>query len=148
VAHADNELIIRRPIAVVFAYLANGENNPNWRGGILQVARTSDRAGLGATYRQVIAGPRGRQVRHDYRVVTYDPPTRLEFQHLLGLARPTGRFQLTAIEPDRTLVRFELDWQPRGIRKMLNSMMERWMTGEVAQLDELQRLLEEPAGPG
>jgi uncharacterized protein YndB with AHSA1/START domain len=148
VAHADHELIIRRPSEVVFAYLADGENNPNWRGGILRVARTSDQAGLGATYRQVVAGPRGRQVRHDYRVVTYDPPTRLEFQHLLGLARPAGRFQLTAVEPDRTLVRFELDWQPTGLRKVLNNMIERWMTDEVARLDELQRLLHEPAGPG
>jgi hypothetical protein len=49
---------------------------------------------------------------------------------------------------DHELMRFELDWQLTGLRKVLNNMIERWMTDEVARLDELQRLLHEPADPG
>jgi uncharacterized protein YndB with AHSA1/START domain len=54
-AHAKNEVLIERPIADVFAYLADGENNTRWRSGILEVARTSEGNGLGAAYRQVVS---------------------------------------------------------------------------------------------
>jgi uncharacterized protein YndB with AHSA1/START domain len=145
-AHAKNTVFIDRPIADVFAYLANGENNSRWRGEILQVERTSDQDGLGATYRQLIGGPNGRRVRHDYRVTVYEPPTRLHFQHTVGLARPIGRFALTAAGPDRTAVEFELTWEAKGLKRVFNKMIESWMAAEVARLDQLKRLLEAQTG--
>jgi uncharacterized protein YndB with AHSA1/START domain len=146
-AHAMNEVFIDRPIQDVFIYVANGENNARWRGGILEVARTSEEIGLGATYRQVISGPNGRSVRHDYRVTTYDPPSRLHFQHMVGLARPAGRIELTTAGQDRTAVRFELSWEPKGFRRIFfDDMIGRWMATEVARLDVLKRQLEEQVG--
>lgn len=138
-----NEVLVDRPIEEVFAYLSDGENNARWRGGILEVERTSDSGGQGATYRQIIQGPGGRRVRHDYRVVAYEPPVRLRFAHTAGLARPAGQFELTAVGPVRTAVSFELSWLPTGLKHVFNNMVERWMVGEVARLDELKRVLEE-----
>jgi uncharacterized protein YndB with AHSA1/START domain len=142
VAHASNETTIHRSIDDVFAYLAHGENNALWRGRILEVARTSDHDGLNATYRQVISGPNGRRVRHDYRVTVYEPPQLMHFQHSAGLARPNGQLELTAVNPELTAVRFELDWRPTYFRRFLDDMIETWMLSEVAQLAELKRLLE------
>jgi uncharacterized protein YndB with AHSA1/START domain len=142
-AYARNEVFIDRPIEDVFTYLTNGENNARWRGGILEVTRTSGRDGQGATYRHVIRSPNGRRVRHDYRVTAHEPSTRLRFEHTVGLARPVGQFELTAVGPARTAVSFELSWPPKGLKRALNDMVESWMTSEVARLDNLKRLLEE-----
>lgn len=141
-AYAKSETFIERPIQDVFTYLSHGENNAQWRGEVLQVVRTSDHDGNGATYRQIIRGPNGRRVRHDYRITTYQPPTRLHFRHTVGLARPVGRFELTAVSPARTAVTFELSWSAKGVTRFLDNMIERWMTTEVARLDNLKRLLE------
>jgi uncharacterized protein YndB with AHSA1/START domain len=141
-AYARNEVVINRPIEDVFAYLAAGENNARWRGGVLEVVRTSGQNGHGATYRQVVQGPNGRRIRHDYRVTTHEPPTRLRFEHTTGLARPVGHFELAAVGPARTAVSFELTWPAKGPKRLLNNMIERWMTSEVTRLDNLEQLLE------
>jgi hypothetical protein len=81
-------------------------------------------------------------VRHDYRVTVYEPPTRLHFAHMVGLARPAGRFELASAGPERTSVRFEMDWKPKGVRRMFDNMINSWMATEVARLADLERLLE------
>jgi len=133
---------IDRPIADVFAYLADGTNNPRWRRGVLEIRRTSANDGEGATYLQVLAGPGGRRVRGDYRVTTYQPPTLLEFVVTAGPARPTGRFQLSVADQGRTTVTFSLDHEPRGLMRLMSGMVSRQMQVEVGQLQHLKQDLE------
>jgi uncharacterized protein YndB with AHSA1/START domain len=142
-AYAKNEIIIDRPIADVFDFIANGENNARWRGGILEVTRTSAQNGLGATYRQAIGGPFGRKVPLDYRVTEYQRPTALQYQRSTGIARPTGRFELTELEPDRTSVVFEMSWKSRDLRRIFDNMITMWMATEVASLGNLKDVLEQ-----
>ncbi|MGE5156439.1 MAG: SRPBCC family protein, partial [Betaproteobacteria bacterium] len=59
-AHAQHTVTINRPITDVFAYLADGTNNPHWRPGVVEILRTSATDGPDATYRQILAGPGGR----------------------------------------------------------------------------------------
>src|SRR2546423_8196370 len=86
--HAENTVTIERPIGDVFAYLADGTNNPRWRAGVLSIERTSAGEGADATYRQVLSGPGGRKIAGDYRVTRYEPPHRLEFAVIARPARP------------------------------------------------------------
>jgi uncharacterized protein YndB with AHSA1/START domain len=87
-AHAQHTVTINQPIADVFAYLADGTNNPHWRPGVLEIHRTSATDGPDATYRQILKGPGGRRISGDYRVTTHTPPTLLEFTVTAGPARP------------------------------------------------------------
>jgi uncharacterized protein YndB with AHSA1/START domain len=89
-AQAEHSVTVGRPIADVFAYIADGANNPRWRAGVLEIERTAGGEGVGASYRQVLAGPAGRRIRGDYRVTKYQAPTLLEFVVTAGPARPTG----------------------------------------------------------
>jgi uncharacterized protein YndB with AHSA1/START domain len=141
-AHAQNTLVIARPIDEVFSYLADGNNNLYWRSGVLEIERTSAAMGTGATYRQVLAGPGGRKIRGDYRVTGYDPPHSLDFAVTAGPARPTGRFTLTEDAPDRTTVTFTLDLTPTGLLWLLGPMIAKQMRVEVAQLQRLKQNLE------
>ena len=61
---ATNELTIDRPPAEVFAFLADGENDPRWRPAVADVARASGN-GAGTVFRQGMKGPIGRRIQAD-----------------------------------------------------------------------------------
>jgi len=141
--HAEHSVTVSRPAQTVFDYLAEGTHNRDWRAGVLEIARTSEDTGLGATYRQVLAGPGGRRIDGDYRITTFDPPRRLAFQVTAGPARPSGVFELSETDGPATRVRFALDVNPSGLMKLMTPMISRQMQREVAQLDKLKSILEQ-----
>src|SRR5215472_15440858 len=140
--HAEHSITINRPPQAVFDYLADGTHNPDWRSGVVEISRTTQADGQGASYRQVLAGPGGRRIDGDYRVTVFDPPRRLEFLVTAGPARPAGVFELTE-NPDRTTeVRFALDIAPTGMMRLMTPMISKQMRSEVAQLEALKAILE------
>jgi len=48
----SNTITIARPVGDVFAFLANAENDKQWRGGVTEMTRTSGQ-GVGILYRQI-----------------------------------------------------------------------------------------------
>jgi hypothetical protein len=128
-SHAEHTVTVNRPAGAIFDYLADGTHNAEWRSGVLEIERTSPGNGQGATYRQVLSGPGGRQIDGDYQVTA-------------GPARPSGMFELTETTPGTTTVRFTLDLRPSGLMKLLTPMIARQVRHEVAQLDTLKTVLE------
>lgn len=55
--HAEHSVTINRPSQAVFDYLADGTNNRDWRSGVVEIRRTTQEEGQGASYRQVLTGP-------------------------------------------------------------------------------------------
>jgi uncharacterized protein YndB with AHSA1/START domain len=139
---AERTVTIRRAADQVFAYLTDAANDKQWRSGVLEIERTSDADGVGAVYRQVLAGPGGRRIPGDYRVTVFDPPRRFEFQVIAGPARPRGSLEFTARGDEETEVRFALDVRPRGLTVLLTPMIAAQMRKEVAALDTAKRILE------
>jgi|SRR5579859_2312425 len=140
--HAENTVTIDRPIEDVFAYLADGTNNPRWRSGVVSIEPVPGKQGAGAAYRQKLRGPGGRSIDGDYRITTYQPPTLIEFEVTAGPARPTGRFALTEAGPGRTTVTFSLDLRPTGLMRLMSGMVDKTMRSEVGQLAALKADLE------
>ena len=143
--HAEHSITINRPPQAVFDYLADGTHNPDWRSGVVEISRTTQADGQGASYRQVLTGPGGRRIDGDYRVTVFDPPRRLEFVVTAGPARPAGAFELTENPDQTTSVRFTLDINPAGLMKLMTPMIKKTMRTEVAQLDTLKEVLERRA---
>src|SRR6476620_6117891 len=95
-AHAENEITIERPATEVYAFLADGLNNPAWRQSVQSIALRSGAPGeSGAVYGQTLSGPRGRPIQGDYRITEAEPGRVLAFQVVAGPARPEGRYVLT-----------------------------------------------------
>jgi uncharacterized protein YndB with AHSA1/START domain len=140
--HAEHIVTVSRPARDVFAYLADGTHNRQWRAGVLEIERTTAAQGAGAAYRQVLVGPGGRRIDGDYRVTVFDPPRRLEFLVTAGPARPSGVFELTESTDQSTQVRFVLDLKPTGLMRLMAPMITRQMRQEVTQLDTLKTILE------
>ena len=141
-AHAQNSVTIDRSPADVFAFLADGLNNPQWRDGVRKIELAGGEPGqVGAVYCQVLAGPGGRSIDGDYRITSATPGEELSFEVIAGPARPTGVYTLSA-SGDGTTVVFALDLTPKGVMRLMNSMITKTMEAEVAQLSALKRVLE------
>lgn len=151
VPHAENMVVIAAPISEVFAFVADGTNNPRWRPGVMDISAPSDGPGVGAVYGQGLRGPKGQRMDGDYRITEYSPPARLAFEVIAGPARPTGAFEMEEPLPGATIVRFSLDLQGRGLMKvpmkLAGPMIARQMQAEVACLGRLKEELETPRNP-
>ena len=137
---ASNEIVIERPPSEVFAFLANPGNDPQWRRGVVELRHESGEH-VGARYAQKVSGPGGRQISADIEITEYEPDRLIAFRTTTGPVRPSGRYTLTP-EGDGTRVRFELEAQVKGLKRLLAPMVQRTMSSEVRALNRLKQLLE------
>ncbi len=137
---ATNTVKIARPPADVFAFLADGTNDPQWRSGVVDV-RLRSGSGAGAVYEQGVRGPFGRRVPADYEITAYEPNRRIGFRAIAGPVRPEGSYDLEPVEGG-TRVTFSLRCTPSGLAKLMTPMVASTMRSEVAQLDRLREVLQ------
>ena len=136
----SNTITIARPAAEVFAFLADAENDKQWRSGVIEMTRTSGQ-GTGTTYRQIVAGPGGRRIDADVEITEFVPDQRITFRTTKGPVRPTGSYDLQSRDGG-TVVTFRLAATLGGIKKLMAPMVAKTMKSEVAALTELKRVLE------
>jgi len=138
---ASRTIAIHRPVADVFAFIADGSNGRQWRSGVLDISRVSGE-GKGAVYRQGVKGPGGRRIAADYEVTEYLPPTRLAFRAIAGPVRPTGRYELSETH-EGTRLTFSLEAQMGFVKRVLMAnAVQSSMDAEIAALDRLKAILE------
>jgi uncharacterized membrane protein len=141
VPSASQSVTINRPASEVFAFVADGENAPRWRTGVLDVQRVSGQ-GVGAVYQQGVRGPGGRRIAADYEVTAYEPDTLLAFKTIAGPVRPTGEFRLQEADGATTLT-LSLQADLGGVKRLfMSGTVQKTMDAEVAAIDNLKRLLE------
>jgi uncharacterized protein YndB with AHSA1/START domain len=138
---AEHEVTIARPPEEVFAFLADGTNDPQWRPAVADVAHESG-SGAGARYRQGMKGPMGRRIPADFEITEHEPPRALAFRVTAGPVRPRGRYELTPAGAG-TAVRFRLECELSGPKKVFMSRpVQKSMDGEVRNLERLKQVLE------
>lgn len=101
----SNTITIAHPVGDVFAFLANAENDRQWRGGVIEMTRTCGQ-GVGTTYRQIVAGPGGRRIYADVEITEFVTDQRIAFR-TKGPVRPTRSSELRPGD-DGTVVTFRL----------------------------------------
>lgn len=137
---ADNTVVINRPRPEVFAFVADHENDPRWRSGVVDIKRASGE-GQGAIYTQGVKGPMGRRIDADFEVTAYQPDTLLAFRTLAGPVRPEGSYRFEDANGG-TRVTFSLNANLSGMQRLTSPMVSKSMRNEVAALDDLKRVLE------
>ena len=140
-AHAEVKLTIDRPVQLVFDFILDGANNPLWRNSVMDVKPlTAKPYGVGSAFKQGLKGPGGR-INGDYQITECQPAQIIKFQVTAGPARPTGSYSFESDGKSTTLT-FILDFQPKGLAKLMNPMIQSSMQGEVAMLSALKTYLE------
>lgn len=140
-AHAEGRITINRRANEVFDFILDGTHNQLWRPGVLDIQRVSILPdGVGAKFKQGVKGPGGR-IDADYEIVECVPNQRIKFQVTAGPARPTGSYDFQPHD-SATTVTFILDFQPKGLSKLMDPLIGRQMKVEVGTLSDLKTYLE------
>ena len=147
-AFAEHEVLIRRDAMTVYLYLLDATNLPSWREAVRSVKLLQGPAATkGAVYRKMVAGRSGLSIPADLEITHARPGAEIQFHVTSGPANRTGGYYLST-ESSGTRVRFALTAQPEGIFGLLdrigllNTMVQRSVRSEVAQLERLKDVLE------
>lgn len=144
---AQHSVTINRPVADVFAYVADGEKCTEWRSGVLDIRRATGDGSVGTTYAQGVKGPMGRRIAADYMITAYEPNSRLEFQTIAGPARPHGRYDFAEADGGTRLT-FALDAKLGGISGIfMSGPVQRTMDSEVQTIERVKEILEAAPPP-
>jgi uncharacterized protein YndB with AHSA1/START domain len=72
-------VVIDRPIDDVFAFLADGENDPKFSPRVLQIAKTTDGPpAVGTVYASTVKDA-GMKTKREFKLTEFDPPTRIRW---------------------------------------------------------------------
>ena len=137
---AENSIVIDRVRSEVFAFVANHENDKQWRPGVLDIERASGE-GRGAVYRQRVKGPLGRRIPADFEVTAYEKDSHVAFRTLGGPVQPEGSYRFEDANGG-TRVTFALNANLRGPQKLMAPMVRRSMSSQVEALEYLKQALE------
>jgi uncharacterized protein YndB with AHSA1/START domain len=139
-ASFENTVIIRRPVAEVFAFLADFENVPKWNYAIVETRKVSaGPVGIGTTYHQTRSIP--SRSDESFEVTAFEPPRRLEIQGQIGPFRARIDYVL---EPTGagTTVRNSVDLRSSGLSAIVAPLAaSRVKQAVAANLDTLKQLL-------
>ena len=137
---AENSIVINRSRADVFEFIANHENDPKWRPGVLDIARASGQ-GEGEIWRQGLKGPMGKRIDGDFEVTAYQEGSLIAFRTLGGPVQPEGSYRFEDANGG-TRVTFSLNANLRGPQKLMAPMVAKSMRNQVGALTTLKRVLE------
>ena len=140
-AHAEGRITINRSTAAVFDFILDGANNMLWRPSVIDVTPLTERPyGVGSIFKQGLKGPGGR-IDGDYKITESKPNQFIKFEVIAGPARPTGTYTFET-DGGSTTVTFVLDFQTKGLAKLMEPMINQSMKSEVATLSKLKAYLE------
>ena len=140
--HAEGQVTINRPVAAAFDFILDGANNMLWRPAVTDVTPlTSKPHGVSSAFKQGLKGPGGR-IDGDYKITECKPNELIKFEVTAGPARPTGTYKFHS-DGMSTTVTFVLDFQTKGLAKLMEPMINQSMKSEVATLSNLKAYLEE-----
>jgi carbon monoxide dehydrogenase subunit G len=112
-------VVIDRPIDEVFAFLADGENDPKFSSRVLEIAKTTDGPpGAGTVYASTVKDA-GMKTKREFKLTEFESPTRIRWaeQSKNLVTAPEGGYDL-AREGDGTRVTIHNVLEGHGIGKL------------------------------
>ena len=92
----DGTVVIDRPIEEVFAFLADGENDPKLSPRVLEIAKTTDGGGGVGTVSASTVKDAGMKNKGEFKLTEFEPPTRIRWAELFKnlVTAPEGGYDL------------------------------------------------------
>jgi carbon monoxide dehydrogenase subunit G len=113
-AHVD------RPIEEVFAFLADGTNDPKFSPRVQEISKTTDGpAGVGTVYVSTVKDA-GMKTEREFKLTEFDPPNRIRWTELSKnqITVPTGGYDLAA-EDGGTRLTIHNEFEGHGFGKLI-----------------------------
>src|SRR4051794_20802391 len=115
----EGTTVIDRPIEEVFAFLADGENDPKFSPRVLEISKTTDGPpGVGTVYKSTVKDA-GMKTQREFKITEFEPPTRIRWaeQSENAITAPEGGYDLA---PEGT-----------GTRMTIHNVLERHGFGKL-----------------
>jgi len=112
--------VIDRPIDEVFAFLAEGENDPKFSPRVLEIAKTTDGpTGVGTVYASTVKDG-GVKTHREFELTEFEAPTRIRWKEISKnmITVPEGGYDL-APEGDGTKLSFFNAFEAHGFGKVI-----------------------------
>lgn len=142
VASVHGEIVIARPVAEVFDFVADQRNEPKYNPGMASAEKlTRGAIGQGTRYRVAVRSM-GRPVTMVLETTVYERPSRLASTTVMSSAEISG--ELT-FEPEAggTLMRWRWDLRPKGVFRLLTPVFSQvGKRQEAANWASLKQYLE------
>lgn len=117
-ARVEGQIIIRRPVDVVFDFVADERNEPRYNPQMRRVEQTSPGAiGVGTTFRAESMS-RGRPVAMTITFTDFERPRRLTSSTHLATMDIRGTLTFDPVA-DGTRMRWSWELEPRGMLKLM-----------------------------
>lgn len=116
----EGTVVIDRPIEDVFAFLADGENDPKFSPRVLEIAKTTDGPpGVGTVYASTVKDA-GMKTKREFKLTEFEPPTRIRWAEISKniVTAPEGGYDLVR-EGDGTRLTVHNVLEGHGIGKLI-----------------------------
>jgi carbon monoxide dehydrogenase subunit G len=113
-------VVIDRRIDHVFAFLADGENDPKFSPRVLEIAKTTDGPpGVGTVYASTIKDA-GMKTSREFKYTEFEPPTRIRWTEVSKntITVPDGGYDLEPSDGGTRLSIFN-EFEGHGLGKLL-----------------------------
>ncbi|MGA2521057.1 MAG: SRPBCC family protein [Acidimicrobiales bacterium] len=133
-AIASGSILVERPSAEVFSYLADPRTHHEWQPDLLRTELVTD-GEIGVGTRGVeVRRLLGREIRAPFQITRREPPTRQEFHTTGGPVRPDGTMRCESIgEATKVTYEFQLHG-PMG--RLLARVIGKGLCPNLARLKE------------
>jgi hypothetical protein len=122
---------ISAPPEIVFAYLADLGNLPEWQSGVVSAELTSGGAiGEGSTAR-VVRELLGQRIEAPLRITTYRPPRHLAIGGEVSGVKATAELELAPSEPGGSELHFAMEIRGSMVTRFLEPMIAGAAGGDI-----------------
>ena len=119
-ARFEGTTVIDRPIEEVFAFLADGENDPKFSPRVLEIRKTTDGpSGVGTVYASTVKDA-GMRTQREFKLTEFEAPTRIRWTELSKnmITVPEGGYDL-APEGEGTRLTVHNEFEGHGVGKLI-----------------------------
>ncbi|MEZ0069640.1 uncharacterized protein YndB with AHSA1/START domain [Streptacidiphilus sp. MAP12-20] len=112
---------IDRPVEEVFAFLADGENDPKFSPRVLEMEKETDGpTSVGTVYRSTVKDA-GMKSHREFKITEFQPPTRLRWTEVSKnlVTGAEGGYDLERLAEGKTRLRVYNILEGHGIGKLL-----------------------------
>jgi carbon monoxide dehydrogenase subunit G len=116
----EGTAVIERPVDEVFAFLADGTNDPKFSPRVLEIAKTTDGPpGVGTVYRSTVKDA-GMKTKREFELTEFEPPKKIRWAERSSnlVTAPEGGYDL-APEGSGTRLRVYNVLEGHGLGKLL-----------------------------
>jgi uncharacterized protein YndB with AHSA1/START domain len=117
----EGTAVIDRPIEEVFAFLADGTNDPKFSPRVQQIQRTTEGPiGVGTVFESTVKDA-GMTSSRKFELTDFEPPNRIRWTERSknAVTVPDGGYDLEAVSDTQTRVTIHNTFEGHGVGKLL-----------------------------